>query len=128
MGQYNHRSGGFFMDKKFIIRKKNGTYNLPFEEVVYMEKDLRKIKVHTQLEGFECIDFYGRFEDIYDYLDERFMFCNRSFVFNMDKIVIMADSQVLLEGNIRVHLGRDSFSRGKKQLNEFIKKKYQKNK
>ena len=41
----------------------------------------------------------------------------------MEKIVVMADSQVFMEGNISVPLGRDSFSRGKKQLDEFIKKK-----
>ena len=116
------------MSGKLTIKKKNGIFVLPLENVIYMEKDLRKIRVHTQLEDFPCIEFYSRFEDIYESLDERFMQCNRSFIFNMDKIVVMTDSQVFMEGNLRVPLGRDSFSRGKKRLDEFINKKYINNK
>lgn len=116
------------MSGRLIIRKKNGTYNLPFDQVIYLEKELRKIKVYTQIEEYKCIEFYGRFEDIQEILDERFMQCNRSFIFNMDKIIVMTDSQVFLEGNIRISLGRDSFSRGRKQLDEFLKKKYENSK
>ena len=47
--------------KKLIINKKQGVYALSLDEIVYMEKELRKIRVYLN-DG--TIEFYGRFPDI----------------------------------------------------------------
>ncbi|MDO4487330.1 MAG: LytTR family DNA-binding domain-containing protein [Bacillota bacterium] len=111
------------MFEKLIVRKKNGIYALPVNKILYLEKDLRKICIHTQIESVERIEVYSSFDDIMLYLDDRFLFCHRSFIINMDKIVLMADQQVFLEGNEHIFLGRDSFARGKKVFAEYLEKK-----
>ena len=43
--------------------------------------------------------------------------------FNMDKIVILADQMVYIEGNDSIYLGRDSFSKAKKIFAEYLETK-----
>ena len=90
------------MFDKITIKKKSGVYVLPLENIIYMEKDLRKVKVYTQIKEFECIDFYSKFENIYSSLDERFLCCHRSYIINMDKILGINESFILLEENHKV--------------------------
>lgn len=105
---------------KLIIHKKQGTYALPLDDILYMEKDLRKIKVYVK---DACVEFYGKFSDVIPYLDRRFMHCHRSYVINMDKIVIMARNTVFVENNECIYLGRDTYGKAKKMFDEYLAKK-----
>ena len=58
-----------------ILKSGRSTYAIPIEVIVFMEKDMRKIRVHTKN---NVIEFYGKFSEISKYLDERFMHCHRS--------------------------------------------------
>lgn len=106
--------------KKLIINKKQGVYALSLDEIVYMEKELRKIRVYLN-DG--TIEFYGRFPDIMPYLDRRFMCCHRSYVINMDKIVIMSCNTIFMENNERIYMGRDTYGRARKIFVEYLAKK-----
>lgn len=111
------------MSEKLILKKKNGIYVVPVNDILYLEKNLRKVCIHTQTEALGNIDVYSSFEDIMAHLDGRFMCCHRSYIFNMDKIVILADQMVYIEGNDSIYLGRDSFSKAKKIFAEYLEKK-----
>lgn len=102
---------------ELIISKKQGIYLLPFEDILYMEKNLRKIRVSA---GNSSIEFYGRFPDIEDSLDERFMCCHRSYIINMDKIVIMRYNTIFFENNESICLGRDTYARAKKIFSSYL--------
>ncbi len=106
--------------KKLIISKKQGTYVLPLDDIMYMEKDLRKIRVYA---GDGTIEFYGKFTDIIPFLDARFMFCHRSYVINMDKIVVMSYNRIFLENNDNIYLGRNTYAKARKIFKEYLAKK-----
>lgn len=106
--------------KKLIIHKNQGIYALPLDDIVYMEKDLRKIKVYVRNTS---IEFYGKFTDIMCYLDNRFLYCHRSYVINMDKIVTMSSNSILVENNRNIYMGRDTYGKAKKIFDEYISKK-----
>ena len=102
---------------ELIICKKQGIHVLHLEDILYMEKNLRKIRVSA---GDSSIEFYGKFPDIEDYLDERFMCCHRSYIINLDKIVIMRYNTIFFENNERICLGRDAYGRAKKIFSSYL--------
>jgi DNA-binding LytR/AlgR family response regulator len=103
--------------KTFTVRKKQGIFVFPIDDIIYMEKNLRKINIHTV---DQQIEFYGRFADVVPLLDERFMYCHRSYVINMDKIVWMQKNYIYVSGNETIFFGHDSFSRAKKIFVKYL--------
>lgn len=113
--------------KKFVIRKRQGVYALQLNDILYMEKKLRKIKVYVDITccpGESTIEFYGKFPEVMMQLDNRFMYCHRSYVINMDKIIIMSDNRIYMTNNQDVYMGRNTFFRAKKIFNSYLKKKF----
>ena len=108
------------MRKKLIIKSKRGSYALPVEDIVFMEKRLRKILVHTMTQS---IEFYGRFSEIIPLLDNRFLHCHRSYVINMDKIVVMSYNQIFVTTNKGIYFGRDTYGRAKKIFDRYLEEK-----
>ena len=109
------------MSEKVIVKKNHGFITFPIDDIVYMEKDCRKIRLYTIEQELE---FYGNFSEIEPYLDERFMCCHRSYVINMDFIVWMSGCKIFLEPNKMIYMGRDSYSRARKIFTEYINNKY----
>ncbi len=107
--------------KNIVVKKKQGIYVLPLESIVYMEKNLRKICLYMDNE--QNIEFYGRFEEILPLLDSRFMFCHRSYIINMDAIVVMSQNKIFVRTNRCIYMGRDTFSKAKKIFGEYMRKK-----
>ena len=71
---------------ELIIKKRQAVFVFRVEDIVYMEKNLRKIRLHAKMcgcEKYEQIEFYGRFSEIISQLDDRFMYCHRSYVITL---------------------------------------------
>ena len=100
-----------------ILKSGRSTYAIPIEVIVFMEKDMRKIRVHTKN---NVIEFYGKFSEISKYLDERFMYCHRIYIINMDEIVLMKRQQIYVSSNDCIALGRDAYSRARKAYGDYI--------
>ena len=109
------------MSGKLLLKMENGLFELPVEDVIYMEKNLRKIKLHANR---RVIEFYGTFNDLKYLLDDRFMHCHRSFIINMDKIEKMERGMIYLRNREPIWLGRDTFSRAQKAFVAYSRKKY----
>ncbi len=105
---------------KLVINKKQGIYIMSLDDIVYMEKALRKIVVYSM---DASIEFYGKFADIAQYLDRRFMSCHRSYMINMDKIVVMAGNKIFFENNEHISLGNDTYGRARRLLTEYLAEK-----
>lgn len=105
---------------RLIIRTKRGIHVFAFEDILFMEKDLKRIIIHSS-QGE--VPFYGRFTDIMERLDERFLWCHRSYVINMDKIVWMEDNEIYIEGNFHVHMGNNTFRRARHIFSDYLDKK-----
>ena len=80
-------------------------------------KEIRRV----YLDEILYIEKRRRQDFLKQYVDERFLDCHRSYLFNMDKILRMADQTVYMEGGFRVFLGRECFRRGRKIFGEYIK-------
>ena len=100
-----------------IIRKKQGVYVLRADEIIYMEKKLRKINVHT---ADRDVEFYGSFSEIMPQLDGRFMCCHRSYLINMDKIIWMNCNEICVAGDETIFFGRDSFIKARRIFGRYL--------
>lgn len=121
---------------RFVVKNRQGVFVVREDDVVYMEKKLRKICLHVrcdeckscsvwkQCNGEGLLEFYGRFKEIVPVLDDRFLFCHRSYVINMDEIVWMSGGEIYVAGNKRIYMGRDTYSKARKAFTEYINKKY----
>lgn len=112
---------------KLIIKKRQGLYVIPAESIIYMEKNLRKICLYVRDAGRNMdqrFEFYGKFSDLLPQLDDRFMYCHRSYVINMDAIVWMAGCEIYISPDISIHIGRDAYGRARKIFVDYLNKKY----
>lgn len=106
------------MEKKFVfIKTKKETGKVYLEDMIYLEKELQKLIIHTLDRE---IQMYGKMEDMTPYLDERFLCCHRSYSFNMDRVASMRDQVVHMEGGREVPLGRETFRKAKRQYEAYM--------
>lgn len=107
------------MRKYLLVKTKKETRKVYLDEIIFIEKDLRRAIVITDDKE---IVFYSDMEKIKQDVDERFLDCHRSYLFNMDKIVCMTNQTVYMEQGHQVPLGRESFRRGRRIFNQHLAK------
>ena len=108
------------MKKVLNVKSGRHRYAIPFSEIVYMEKDRRKVIVHTTGEEKS---FYGKYDDILPLLDGRFINPHRSFILNMDYISGMDKYTVRMHTGCSVRFCRECLERTKKCYDNYIAKK-----
>ncbi len=101
---------------KFKVRGKH--YAIPLDDIIYLEKDCRRIHVHT-MRG--TISFYGRFIDVMPLLDERFTCCHKSYVLNMDEIRCLSQEAVIMTNDVEIRFGKRSYDRLQRSYLEWEK-------
>lgn len=111
------------MTKNIIVKKKNDTYQIPVQNVIYMEKDLRRIVIHLSGMAEGELVIYGTFHDLIPSLDDRFLCCHRSYIINMDEIVIMSHSRIFLSSNEGIYFGRDTYRKALRIFEAYMQKK-----
>ena len=111
------------MKEKIVVKKNRDRYMVPVQNVIYMEKDLRRIVFHLAGLSEKELVIYGSFRDLIPQLDERFLCCHRSYIINMDEIVVMSHNQIFLSSNESIYFGRDSYRRAVKIFEAYMKKK-----
>ena len=105
---------------KLAVRNRQGLFVISLDEIIFIEKNLRKITIHTEEQQ---IEYYGKFSELIPHLDERFLWCHRSYIINMDDIVVMTGQSIFLTNNQPVFLGRDTFCKAKKLFESYLRKK-----
>ena len=115
------------MKKNIIVKKNSVTYQIPPQNVVYMEKDLRRIVIHLSGMASSELVVYGSFHDLIPNLDERFLYCHRSYIINMDAIVWMACNTIFLGTSDSVYMGRATYGKAKKIFKDYLTEKRGKN-
>ena len=69
-------------------------YQIPFQEIIYFESNLRRVTLHT---GKEAFSFYGRLRDLSEHLNPMlFVRTHASYLVNMEYIRSIRDAEVLL--------------------------------
>ncbi len=105
------------MEGTLTIHVSGKCYAIPFDEIVYMEKDLRKIIIHTAKGN---ISFYGRYCNVMPLLDERFANCHRSYVLNMNEIRCLSEEVIVMSNDDTVCFGTKCFQRLKRAYEAYI--------
>lgn len=108
------------MVRKYIpIDTAKQTRRVFLDDIIYIEKKRRQVILITKTEN---IIFYSTMDDVKKYMDERFLFCHRSYLFNMDKILRMEDQTIHMEQDYKIFLGRECFRRARNTFREYLKK------
>lgn len=107
------------MEKRtcLIVKTKKAVQRVDFCELLYGQKDGRKIILQTTKGE---VSFFGTIKEMEKQLDQRFLMCHYSYFINMDYIVKMEDETIFLRGNRQIYLGRETFRRGKLAYLEYM--------
>ena len=111
------------MEKNIVVKKNSDTYQIPPQNVIYMEKDLRRIVIHLANMTKSELVVYGSFRDLIPDLDNRFLCCHRSYIINMDEIIIMSHNRIFLSSNTEIYFGKDTYRKALKIFTEYISQK-----
>jgi len=100
-----------------VITKKESCI-VRIKEILYVEKDLRLVKIHTSERVYT---FYGKLEDIMEYLDDRFYRCHRSCIVNFEKIISMEGGNFYLEGGETLRVGQNNYQYTRRHYRMYLK-------
>ncbi|HBE80124.1 MAG TPA: DNA-binding response regulator [Firmicutes bacterium] len=90
--------------KSFVVRRKDETICLDYDDIDYFEKAGHKIKVHT---GNSALDYYGNFIKLLEEIDPGFFVqCHQGYIVNINKVRGYRDKTIFLEGNLPVPVSR----------------------
>lgn len=79
-------------------------YQIPFQEIIYFESNLRRVTLHT---GKEAFSFYGRLRDLSEHLNPMlFVRTHASYLVNMEFIRSIRDAEVLLSTGEHIPVSR----------------------
>ncbi|MBN4069503.1 response regulator transcription factor [bacterium AH-315-G05] len=83
--------------KKFILKTQSMIMKIDYNDILYFEKNFRKIKMYTVKGNY---DFYGSFKALLTELDQKiFVRCHQGFVVNKNKIISCNNEQILINTN-----------------------------
>lgn len=100
-----------------IVKNKGEIRRIAFQDIIYIEKNLRKIYFHLASDVF-CT--YGKFDNYAIDLPEEFYMCNRSYIINLNKVAIMKDQTIYFIDGEDIRLGRDRFYGARKAYSAFV--------
>ena len=93
-------------EEEILILKQTIVARIKLRDIVYIERNKRKIHIVTDLEEYE---YYEKLENIEPLLDRRFFPCLRGCYINMDKVASMREQRITFEGGQTLYLGRENF-------------------
>ena len=82
--------------------------HIKISDIVYVERNKRKIRIVTDLEEYV---YYEKIENIEPFLDKRFFPCLKGCYINLDKVTSMREQRITFEGEQVLYLGRENFLR-----------------
>ena len=82
---------------------KQGSYKIPYGEIVYMESNARIVTIHSQRQG--DLSFYSRLDDLEGQCeDPRFLRCHKSFIVNLDYAHAILGRSIVLESGQEIRI------------------------
>lgn len=103
----------------FAVVTKQGTTKIKMDDILYFEKDLRRIHVHTT-EGI--YSFYGSFENLEKMIDYRFCRCHYSVVVNLSKIDSLERYSLRLESGENLTISQRKYPSTRTRYRTFLQK------
>ena len=104
------------LKKTLTVRVGKRVHVLPIRDILYMEKRMRKVCVHTT-EGDYL--YYARFDEVVKNLDVRFVWFHRSYILNMDRIRSIGDAAVIMDDGSELFFSEQLLLRLKRHYTGF---------
>ncbi len=114
------RAGEKLLDlhtRSFIVSNRDGLHCIPYNEILYLENELRKIHVHTVRGN---ISFYGKFEDMKEALDERFLRCHNSYIVNIAKVKKLSSRKFCFDSDKSIPISRTYYDEVRKAFVQYM--------
>lgn len=91
--------------KWFSIETKKRTVRVAFEDICYIEKDQRKVVVHTLVGSW---DFYGTFKEVRELLDmdQIFVQCHQGYIVNVHRVAVLESDGLKLMDDTWIPISR----------------------
>ena len=99
------------------VSNKQGTHNIPFNEIIFFENERRRVHVYTT---GNKISFYGRFDDLSDRLDSRFIRCHNSYIVNMARVREMRNKKFVFDGDKVVPISKTYYAQVREALMSYV--------
>lgn len=106
--------------RTFIFSYRKNSYNIPFQKILYLEKEGRKVWINAE-DGkkYQC---NMTLEEIWKQLDEKmFVSLHKSCIVNIEEIMEIEKDKVILKNNKELYISRDYKKNLKKKHLEFLK-------
>lgn len=100
-----------------ITRKETARVNI--REILYIETELRIVNIYT---GSRSYRFYGKLDDVMQYLSGNFYRCHKSCIINMEKIVRMEDGVFHFSGGVTLRVGQNNYRHARSQYIKFLER------
>lgn len=98
--------------KTFRFSFEREIYSIPYEEIIYIEKQVRKIHIYTRQKDYVC---YMKMKDVLEHLNmEIFASLSASYVINMAEIKEIVKDSVITKNGYRIPISKNY----KKQIKE----------
>ena len=107
------------MDCFFIITQR-GTTKLIVEDILYLEKELRRIHVQTTNGRYS---FYGSFKTLPKEMEQTFHQCHASFLVNLSKICRLERNRIHLDGGDSIAVSQRKYPGTKERYYRYIQEK-----
>lgn len=101
-----------------ITRKETARVNL--REILYIETELRTVNIYTESRTYR---FYGKLDDVMQYLNINFYRCHKSCIINMERILRMEDGVFHFSGGVTLRVGQNNYRRTRSQYIKYLEKK-----
>lgn len=114
LNQYHGKRG---QGQILPVATKKGIFRIDLSQVLYFEKDLRKINVYGEKETWT---FYGRLMELEAILDESFCRCHNSIVVNLAQVNGLERFQFSMKNGKDLAVSQSRYSKVKKQYWDFL--------
>lgn len=90
---------------KFLIAKSNGSsYKILLNDIIYIESNQRKIKIHTT---YDVIEYYYKISDLENtLLEDNFFRCHKSYIINLKYVQSFDSTFITLENSEKVFVSK----------------------
>lgn len=105
-------------DDIFGFTSNSRTTLMPLKQIMYFEKEKRKILVYT-VDG-KCHEYYGKMEELLTQLNESFIRCHNSYVINISKIIGLQRDKFLVSGDREIPISRHYYKEAKQKFMDHV--------
>ena len=91
-------------DKLLIAKTSNSSYKVFLKDILYLESNQRKVKIHTT---YDVIEYYYKISDLEkELLEDNFYRCHKSYIVNLKYVQSFDNTFITLKNSEKVYISK----------------------